>query len=157
LGRKAGNPIAFNGDYGVLVVNASKDAILSNSIYGNGTDRIGLFGGNNDQAAPTLNSAVASGRRTTLSGSLPQARTWFLLQVFKDVPNGQVLVFSGMVRTDKNGNFRVRLNHVKGGDELMATATVRGNTSAFAADLTVTQTGRHGGHLPAVVVPPHGD
>jgi hypothetical protein len=133
------NLIAFNGDYGVLVDNASHDAILSNSIYGNGVGGIGLFdGANNNQSAPGLTSAVVSTSRTTLTGTLDTANTRFFLQVFVDEPNGQVRVYSGWVRSDNNGNFHVRLKGVAVGDVLTATATVDRNTSAFADEINVT-------------------
>ncbi len=138
-GRHDGNLIAFNGDYGVLVDNASQNAILSNSIYGNGVAGIGLFdGANNNQAPPTLTSAVDPGSRTTLTGTVANANSRVFLQVFKDGASGQVLVFSGWVRTDMNGNFHVRLHGVVAGDVLTATATVGQNTSELASETTVT-------------------
>jgi hypothetical protein len=137
--RKAGNVIAFNGDFGVLVSNASQNRILSNSIYGNGVASIGLFSGaNNNQAAPALNSAVVSGSQTTLRGTVANANSLVHLQVFVDGPNGQVLVYSGWVHTDKNGNFHVKLHGVAAGDNLTATVTVGQNTSQFASDITAT-------------------
>jgi titin len=133
------NLIAFNGDYGVLVDNASQNAILSNSIYGNGVASIGLFdGANNNQSAPELTSAVDPGSRTTLTGTVATADGRVFLQVFKDEPTGQVLVFSGWVRTDANGNFHVRVHGVVAGDVLTATATVGHNTSELASEITVT-------------------
>jgi hypothetical protein len=133
------NLIAFNGDFGVLVDGASQEAILSNSIYANGVAGIGLFdGANNNQLAPGLNSAVVSGSRTTLTGTLGTSNTTVYLQVFQVGPNGQVLVYSGWVRSDSNGNFHVRLHGVAAGDVLTATATVDRNTSEFADEITVT-------------------
>jgi hypothetical protein len=135
---KDGNVIAFNGDFGVMVGSgASQDAILSNSIFRNGADGIYLSGGNNDQAAPTLKSAVVKHGDVILTGTLPQPHAWVLLQVFNDGPAGQVRVFSEMVRTDKHGNFHVKLVGVDRGDQLTATVTVNHDTSAFAADVTV--------------------
>jgi hypothetical protein len=132
------NLIAFNGDYGVLVDNASQNAILSNSIYANGVAGIGLFdGANNNQAAPVLTSAVVSRSQTTLNGSVADANSWVHLQVFKDGPNGQVLVYSGWAHSNKNGTFHLRLHGVAAGDVLTATATVGQNTSEFAAEITV--------------------
>jgi hypothetical protein len=134
----AGNTIAFNGDYGVLVIGANQDRILSNNIFGNITNGIGEFtNGNNMQAPPTLNSATVSGATTTLTGSLPQANTSVLLQIFKNTPNGQVLVFSGFVKTDAKGNFTLTLTGLVSGDSLTATATIGNNTSVFAAALLV--------------------
>jgi parallel beta-helix repeat protein len=133
----AANLIAFNGDYGVLVDNASQNAILSNSIYGNTVAGIGLFdGANNNQTAPVLNSAAVSGLATALSGTVTNVNTSVHLQVFKDTPNGQVLVYSGLVTTDANGNFNVQLSGVASGDVLTATATVGQNTSQFAGEVT---------------------
>jgi hypothetical protein len=135
----ARNLIAFNGDYGVLVDNASQNAILSNSIYGNGVAGIGLFDGANDnQAAPALTSAVVSGSRTNLTGVVANVNSRVHLQVFKDGPNGQVLVYSGWVHSDQNGNFHVRLRGVAAGDVLTATVTVGRNTSELADEIEAT-------------------
>jgi titin len=135
----SGNLIAFNGDFGVLVSNANQDAILSNSIYGNGVAPYGFFSGaNNNQSAPALTSAVDPGTATTLKGTVANVNTRVFLQVFKDGPNGQVLVFSGWVHSDNSGNFQVSLQGVAAGDVLTATATVGQNSSQFAADITVT-------------------
>jgi hypothetical protein len=132
------NSIAFNDDYGVLVDSASQDAILSNSIYGNGAGGIGLFdGANNNQSAPVLNSAVVSGSQTILKGTVASANSRVDLQVFEDGPNGQVLVYSGWVHTDKNGNFVIQADDVAAGDVLTATAGVGQNTSEISADLAV--------------------
>jgi hypothetical protein len=137
--RESGNLIAFNGDYGVLVDSANQNAILFNSIYGNAVGGIGLFdGANNNQAAPELTSAVVSGSRTTLRGAAANANSLVQLQVFENGPNGQVLVYSGWVQTDKNGDFKVTLQGVVAGDVLTATVTVRQNTSQFASEMTVT-------------------
>jgi hypothetical protein len=131
-----GNLIAFNGDYGVLVDNASQETILSNSIYGNSVAGIGLFdGANNNQAAPVLSSASVSGTTTTLTGTLSNVNTSVHLQVFVDGPNGQVLVYSGSVHVDQNGNFQVPLSGVAAGDVLTATVTVGQNTSQFADEI----------------------
>jgi hypothetical protein len=131
------NVIAFNGDYGVLVDSASQDSILSNSIYANVVAGIGLFdGANNNQGTPVLSSAVVSGAQTTLQGSVSNVNTSVHLQVFKDGPNGQVLVYSGSVQVDQNGNFQLPLQGVFAGDVLTATVTVGQNTSQFATDVT---------------------
>jgi hypothetical protein len=135
----ARNVIAFNGDYGVLVDNANQVAIRSNSIYGNGVGGIGLFDGANDnQSAPGLTSAVVTGSRTILRGTVANADSWFRVQVFKDGPNGQVLVYSGWVHADSNGNFHLGLHGVAVGDVLTATATAGQDTSEFATEVTVT-------------------
>ncbi len=134
----AGNVIAFNGDYGVMVSASTQNAILSNSIYGNVSGGIGLFNGANDnQAAPTLNSVTFTHGKATLSGNLGQANTWEFIQVYKDTPTGQVLIFSGMVHSDSSGSFHIGLHSVKSGDELTATATTDHNTSQFADDMLV--------------------
>jgi hypothetical protein len=135
---RAGNVIANNGDFGVRVDSASQVAILSNSMFANVSGGIGLFNGaNNNQAAPVLNSLVVSGTVATLQGSYGTPNTSFLLQVFKDGPNGQVLVTSVWVNTDSNGNFKVRLRNVSATDVLSATATVAQNTSSFSDEITV--------------------
>jgi hypothetical protein len=134
----AGNLIAFNHDYGVLVID-STDRILSNNIFANHTRGIGEFGtGNNLQPAPVLNTATLSAGTTTITGNLAQANTTVLLQLFKKGANGQeVLVFSGMVKTDAKGNFSLQLTGLVSGDDLMATATVGNATSVFSNDIVV--------------------
>jgi hypothetical protein len=134
----AGNMIAFNHDYGVLVID-SKDKILSNNIFANHTRGIGEFGtGNNQQPAPVLNTATLASGTTTITGNLAQPNTSVLLQLFKKGANGQeVLVFSGMVKTDAKGNFTLKLTGLASGDDLMATATVGNTTSIFSNDLVV--------------------
>jgi parallel beta-helix repeat protein len=133
------NSIAYNGDFGVLVDGANQVTALSNSVFGNTNGGIGLFdGANNNQAAPVLNTAVDPGAKTVLTGTLANANTLVHLQVFEDTPSGQVLVFSGWVHTDNNGNFKVKLDGVTAGEELTATVTLGGNTSEFADDITVT-------------------
>jgi len=122
----AGNMIAFNHDYGVLVIDSNKDAILSNNIFANHTRGIGEFGtGNNGQPAPTLNSASLAAGTTTITGNLAQPNTQVLLQLFKKTANGQeVLVFSGFVTTDAKGNFSLQVTGLVSGDDLIATATL---------------------------------
>jgi parallel beta-helix repeat protein len=134
----AGNLIAYNGDYGVLVIDSS-DKILSNNIFFNHTRGIGEFGtGNNGQPAPTFNSATVSGGTTTITGNLAQPNTTVLIQLFKKGANGQeVLVFSGNVKTDAKGNFTLQLTGLVSGDDLIATATLGNNTSVFSNDLLV--------------------
>jgi hypothetical protein len=134
----AGNLIAFNHDYGVLVIDSS-DKILSNNIFANHTRGIGEFGtGNNGQPAPVLNTATLAAGTTTITGNLTQPNTTVLLQLFKTGANGQeVLVFSGMVKTDAKGNFSLQLTGLASGDNLIATATVGNNTSVFSSNLVV--------------------
>jgi parallel beta-helix repeat protein len=64
---RAGNTIAFNGGDGVVIDGGTGNAILHNTIFGNlglGIDL--LHGGNNNQAAPELASAVSgAGKRTS--------------------------------------------------------------------------------------------
>ena len=139
IGGWSGNVIANNGAYGVSVDSASQVIILSNSIYGNAAGGINFSGGaNNGQAAPTLTSLVVSGTHATLQGNVGTANTWFLLQVFKDEPNGQVLVSTQWVHSDSSGNFTVNLNNVSSTDVLTATmTTMAGNSSTPANEITV--------------------
>jgi parallel beta-helix repeat protein len=139
LAARAGNVIANNGAYGVSVNGASQVVILSNSIFANAAGGINFSGGaNNGQAAPTLTSLVVSGTHATVQGSVGTPNTWFLLQVFKDGPNGQVLVATRWVQSDSSGNFTVNLRNVSSSDVLTATmTTAAGNSSTTANEITV--------------------
>jgi parallel beta-helix repeat protein len=132
------NTITGNGAYGVRVDGARQELILSNSIFANTSGAIGFFdGANNNQAAPTLTSLVVSGTHAKLQGNVGSANTSFLLQVFTDEPNGQVLVSSLSVRSDSSGNFTVHLSNIAATDVLTATVTVGGNTSSLANEITI--------------------
>ena len=123
----AGNTIAFNQLAGVAVVNdATGVEILSNSIFSNGGLGIDLNddgvtpnhpggaipGPNNLQNYPVLTSAVSTGGKTTIMGTLNgAASSRYLIQFFANVAadpsgygQGQTLIGSITVTTDSNGN-----------------------------------------------------
>jgi titin len=147
----ANNVIAFNGSYGVLVDGGLGNAILHNSLFGNGLPGgggIGLFdGGNNSQPAPTLTSAASSGGSTTVQGTLSGlASTSYTIELFanSDATDGEGRQFLGSytVTTDDSGNVSFSLNvsmAVPSGWTVTATATDPWNdTSAFSAPQAVT-------------------
>ena len=163
--RGAGNTIAFNHLAGVAVVDdATGVAILSNAIFSNlglGIDlnddgvtpnHAGgpIFGPNDYQNFPVLTSAVGTGSKTIIAGSLNGAAgTIYLIPFFADTAadpsgygQGQTLIGSITVTTDSNGNasFTATLSAtVPAGQFISATATEpNGNTSEFAQDVTVT-------------------
>jgi titin len=147
----AGNVIAFNGLDGVLVDTGTGNAILQNSIFANGGLGIELLNhGNNDQPAPVLTSASATGSLLTIQGTLTAAPlTTYTLEFFANTtpdPSGfgQGERFIGFitVTTDANGNatFAVEFaSDVQPGEFLSATATdPANNTSAFSQDILIT-------------------
>ncbi len=164
----AGNTIAFNQLAGVAVVNnATGVEILSNSIFSNGGLGIDLnddgvtlnhLGGpipgpNNFQNFPVLTSAVSSGGKTTIVGTLNSAAdASYLIQFFANVAadpsgygQGQTVVGVITVTTDSTGNasFTVTIStSVPAGQFVSATATdSTGDTSEFAQDVQVTSSG----------------
>ncbi len=165
----AGNVIAFNGLVGVAVEDTYSsgyvvgNAILSNSIYGNGALGIDLGddgvtpnhqgglipGPNGFENYPVLSSAVASTSGTTVQGTLNAAASeTFTIQFFSNPTadpsgfgQGQTYLGSITVTTDSNGNasFSASLPVVPAGYAISATATdPNGNTSEFAQDVSVT-------------------
>ncbi|MGO9343056.1 MAG: beta strand repeat-containing protein, partial [Acidimicrobiales bacterium] len=164
----AGNTIAFNQLAGVAVVNnATGVEILSNSIFSNGGLGIDLnddgvtlnhLGGpipgpNNYQNFPVLTSAVSSGTKMTIVGTLNSAAdAGYLIQFFANVAadpsgygQGQTLIGVITVTTDSTGNasFTVTIStSVPAGQFVSATATdSTGDTSEFAQDVQVTSSG----------------
>jgi hypothetical protein len=163
--RGAGNIIAYNGLAGVAVVdNATGVAILSNSIYANqglgidlNDDGVTLNhpggpipGPNNYQNFPVLTSAVSSGGKITITGTLNSApSTSYVIQFFANAVadptgygQGQTYLGQITVTTDTNGNasFTAKFSaSVPAGQFISATATDPiGDTSEFAQDVTVT-------------------
>jgi parallel beta-helix repeat protein len=141
----AGNVIAFNGNDGVLIDTGTGNAISQNSIFGNANLGIELLnGGNNDQAAPQLASAVAGGGVTTAQGTFTgQALTTYTLEFFAADSSGQGQTFLGRVTvtTDETGVAIFTFNY---GSELplgqLVTATATdpaNNTSAFSQTVAV--------------------
>lgn len=143
----AGNVIAYSGSDGV-VVSGVGIAIRQNSIYNSTNLGIQLVGGNNNQPAPVLASAVASGN--SIQGTLTAAaNTSYALDFFANPtanPSGygEGKQFLGSATESTNGSgtvsFTVTFNvSVPAGQAISATATdPSGNTSAFAKDVSVS-------------------
>jgi titin len=141
----AGNIIGFNGNDGVLINTGAGNAILHNSIFGNGNLGIELLnGGNHNQPAPQLTSALAGGGVTTVAGTLTaQASTTYTLEFFAADSSGQGQQFLGSVTvtTDASGVAVFSLDlagEQPSGQPITATATAPGNdTSVFSAPVFV--------------------
>ena len=138
--------------------------ILSNSIFSNGGLGIDLNddgvtpnhpggaipGPNNLQNYPVLTSAVSTGGKTTIMGTLNgAASSRYLIQFFANVAadpsgygQGQTLIGSITVTTDSNGNASFTATFtatVPSGQFVIATATdSTGDTSEFAQDVVVS-------------------
>jgi hypothetical protein len=121
-------------------------SILGNSIYdnpGGGGILLGP-GANNNQAAPVLTAATSSATGTAISGTLagyPSSafRIEFFSNPMAGTGEGQTFLGFAQVTTDASGNFTANLpSPLPPGTFLSATATdASGNTSEFAADITV--------------------
>jgi hypothetical protein len=141
----AGNTIAFNGEYGVDLEGGTGTSILGNSIHDNASLGINLASGANDnQAAPVLLAATSSGTGTAIAGTLAAyPNSAFRVEFFSNPSaapgQGQTFLGFAQVSTDGQGNFSANLPTVlRPGTFLSATATdANGNTSEFAADITV--------------------
>jgi len=152
-----GNTIAFNQLAGVSVNNTTGQSILGNSIFENGSLGIELAnGGNNNQAAPVLNSASSNNCVTTLEGSLnSNINTTYRLEFFSNMAldpsgNGEGMVFLDFldVMTDGAGSVEFSINlptSPTGPEFLTATATDQsnntGDTSEFSNGLEVVGSG----------------
>jgi hypothetical protein len=146
----AGNTIAFNGSP-VQISTGAGNSILSNSIYGNGGGIGLLSGGNNNQAAPVVQTVASSPTGLTVSGTVPGATGTYLVQVFanasSDANQGQTLL--GSLTTDASGNFTGNVAAVPGNEPYVtATATVQnsggtyGSTSQFSQFVVPTASAR---------------
>lgn len=169
------NTIAWNLEDAVQVSNATGSSILSNSIFdngflGDGGLGIDLVGGtedtdgntandtqdpdtgaNNLQNKPSVTSALNSGPKTTIKGTLNSTPNGFFTIQFFSNPDGdgegKVLVGQATVTTDANGNASFSLSPAKkvaAGQWVTATATANdtGDTSEFSVPREVTQRGR---------------
>jgi hypothetical protein len=143
----AGNTIAYSGNDGVLVDTGTGNAILGDLIFGNTNLGIELLnGGNNNQGAPSLASATASGGSLSVSGTLAgQPSSSYTLQFYANAdptdPEGKQLLGTMTVTTDATGaaSFTFSFGPVPPGWVVTATATdAAGNTSAFSAAVTVS-------------------
>jgi hypothetical protein len=143
----AGNIIAFNGGDGVLVDGGTSNAIQHNSIFANANLGIELInGGNNNQPAPVLTSAVAGGGSTVVQGSFTgRASTTYTIEVFADTNNpaqGKQFLGSVTVTTGSDGTANLMVSfavELSLGQWVTATATDPGNnTSAFSGAVAVS-------------------
>ena len=158
----AANLIAFNNGAGVSVsAGSTNNAILGNSIIGNGTlgidlgangvtanDSLDADSGPNDlQNFPVL-TAVAGGVQGTLN-TFPGST--FRIEFFANAAcdasgNGEGATFLGAsaVTTDANGNATIPLFAVAGDQFVTATATdSSSNTSEFSACVAVAALAQH--------------
>jgi hypothetical protein len=147
----AGNIIAYNGGYGVRITGGTGEAIRQNAIYANGAGGIVLLnGGNQDEPAPELTSAVAGVGTVTVVGTVAGTPgTELVLEFFANTvcdPSGygQGERFLGsttvVVGPDGEASFTVIVDGtVDVGQFITATATdPAGNTSQFSNCVEVT-------------------
>lgn len=130
------NTIAHNTSNGVEVSGASGNPIEGNSIFANAGLGIALTsGGNGNEAAPTVLSALSSGSSTTISGTAATDRR---VEVFANPscsdPEGALFLGSTVSST---GNWSLTVPAVAIGNGITATATnpPSGNTSQFSTCL----------------------
>ncbi len=135
-----GNSVFANAKLGIDLGNA--DGVTANNFNGN-------LGPNNYQNYPVLTSAIASGNSVLVTGTLQSAsNSTYRVEVFANatpVPSGhgqgQAYLGYVTVTTDGGGNatFAAVLPDAQASGQIVsATATdPLGNTSEFAADLTV--------------------
>lgn len=145
------NIISGNFSDGVAVKAADDNAILSNSIFGNGGKGISLSNGNDDQPAPQVKSAVLGGDNTlVVSGTIEPLIGYmdgFELQVFyspsTDSANvqGRQLIYT--TSDAAAGPFSYQISAPPGvtaGGFITATATPTtgaSNTSKFSDSATI--------------------
>ena len=101
-----GNLTGFNGNDGVLINGGAGNGTLHNGVFGNanfGTQLLG--GGNNNQPAPQLSSALSGDGITTVPGTLTaQASPTYTLEFFAADSSGQRQQFLGSVSVTTDGN-----------------------------------------------------
>ena len=129
----AGNTIAHNASNGIEISGGTGDPIEGNSIFANSGLGIALTsGGNGNEPAPTVLSALSNGPSTTISG---KAATRRRVEVFANAscsdPEGAVLLGATVSAT---GNWSLTVPAVAIGNGITATATnlVSDNTSQFS-------------------------
>jgi len=157
------NIIAGNTDEGVALFNSTtiKNTISQNSIYSNHFAGIGVYtNSNNNQAAPTLSSAILSSgtnpNGTDVSGTLSSTpSTNFRIEFFANPSGGnegQFFVGSTSAMTNSGGTVSLTASlaaAIPAGDLVTATATDPvGNTSPFSFPQTVTATDTDGDSIP---------
>jgi hypothetical protein len=141
----AGNVIAFNGGYGVRVTMGTGNAIRQNAIFANSAGGIALLtGGNHNEPAPALTSAISGSWMTTVEGSvMGDPSTELAVEFFANTVcdpsgfgQGERYLDTAAVTTDSGGqaDFTVTLNQeIDPGQFITATATdPAGNTSTFS-------------------------
>jgi hypothetical protein len=156
----AGNTIAYNGGYGVRITTGAGEAIHQNSIYANAAGGIVLLsGGNQNESAPDLTSAVAGVGTVTVVGTVtgtPGAKLvveFFANTVCDPSGYGQGERFVGsttvVVGPDGEASFTDILDGtVDVGQFITATATdPAGNTSPFSNCVEVKGADTAGGRL----------
>jgi parallel beta-helix repeat protein len=141
------NTISGNGEHGVTVDQGTDNAILSNAISLNIVDGISLQnGGNDNQAAPTVASAVIANGRLIVTGSLTDHSGEYRLQVFYSPPpvNSQAPPVQGLQllsdTTETTDSFTVNVpgGSLWQGSYVTVTATVGDNTSEFSVPVAIT-------------------
>jgi hypothetical protein len=145
----AANKIAYNTGAGVYVKGVG-NAIKQNSIFANGGLGIELApGGNGDQKAPSVNSAVSGGVTTSVAVSLVSTpSTTFTIELFTNsmcdpsgFGEGEQFLASKPLTTKSTGRGRTLIVvnvQVPPGQFITATATgPTDNTSAFSNCLVV--------------------
>jgi titin len=127
------NTIAHNTSNGVEISFGSGNPIEGNSIFANAGLGIALTsGGNANEAAPTVLSALSAGSSTTISGTAATGRR---VEVFANPscsdPEGALFLGSTVSST---GNWSLTVPAVAIGNGITATATdpPSGNTSQFS-------------------------
>ena len=154
----AGNTIAFNGQDGVMVNNATTTgvAILHNAIYANTGIGIDLgdngptandagdvdTGANNLQNFPVLTGAATNGTTVTVAGSLESSSGTYLVEFFANGVGGPRYLGSTSVPIGAAGTatFSASLTAtVAAGETITATATSPTNsTSELSAGVSAT-------------------
>lgn len=127
-----GNTIAHNGSNGVEISGGSGDLIEGNSIFANSGLGIALTaGGNGNEPAPTVLSALSNGSSTTISGTAATGRR---VEVFANPscsdPEGAVFLGATV---SSSGSWSLTVPGVAIGNGITATATdlQSDNTSQF--------------------------
>ena len=167
IGAGAGNVISGNGGSGVEVMKGTGNAILTNSIYGNGWIGIDLGNDNvtaNDGAKtagqpnllmdfPVLTLPPSAARRSPSRGTseAPRARRPSPARVWSSsspttIPaaTGRGRPISGFLTSDANGNISgsLTVSGLAAGDRITGTATDgSNNTSEFGANVIVAAPG----------------
>ncbi len=148
----AGNIIAFNSQFGVVVDQGFQNAINQNSIFSNGAGGIFLVNnGNLNQPAPVLTAALQPTPNTievsgnlvvSVNPSLPDRN--FTVEIFATPPGtppgqGQIFLGSLIVFTNAAGSSPfVFRSTFAGGSGFTFTATATGPRAEFGTDLHET-------------------